>query len=58
MGKGPVKRGIDSSVLPILDSPVWRMVHALANMTDPNDPDKVTIQGFYDNVRPPTPRDL
>ncbi len=55
--RGPTQRGIHSSLAAIVESPVWRMVQALATMTDPEDPSKILIEGFYDNVAPPTPRD-
>jgi acetylornithine deacetylase/succinyl-diaminopimelate desuccinylase-like protein len=53
-GRGPVKRGIHSSVAPVIESPMWRMTQALASMTDSADPDRVLIAGFYDNVARPT----
>jgi acetylornithine deacetylase/succinyl-diaminopimelate desuccinylase-like protein len=56
--RGPIERGIHSSMNAIVESPVWRLVQALASMTDPSDPSKVLINGFYDNVAPPTKEDL
>ncbi len=56
--RGPTKRGIHSSLLAIVESPMWRMVQALASMVDPKDPSRVLIEGFYDNVAAPTKRDL
>lgn len=56
--RGPTKRGIHSSLAAIVESPLWRMVQALATMVDPKDPSKVLIDAFYDNVAQPTPRDL
>ncbi len=56
--RGPTKRGVHSSLAAIVESPLWRMVQALSTMTDPSDPSKVLIEGFYDNVAPPTARDL
>ncbi|PSO07106.1 hypothetical protein B9Q04_12640 [Candidatus Marsarchaeota G2 archaeon BE_D] len=57
-GRGPTERAIHSSYAAIVESPVWRLIHALASMTDPADPTRVLVEGFYDNVAPPTPEDL
>lgn len=57
-GRGPTKRGVHSSLAAIVESPLWRMVHALSTMTDLSDPSRVLIEGFYNNVAPPTGRDL
>ncbi len=51
--RGPTKRGIHSSLAAIVESPLWRMVQALATMVDPNDQSKVLIESFYDNVAQP-----
>lgn len=56
--RGPTKRGIHSSLAAVVESPIWRMVEALATMADSEDPGKVLIEGFYDNVAPPTRGDL
>jgi acetylornithine deacetylase/succinyl-diaminopimelate desuccinylase-like protein len=57
-GRGPAERAVHSSRAAFVESPVWRMIHALSSMTDPHDPDHVMIEGFYDNVAPPDARDL
>lgn len=57
-GRGPKKYDIHSSLAAIVDSPAWRLVQALSTMTDPTHPDRVTIDGFYDNVSPPTEEEL
>lgn len=57
-GRGPAERAVHSSRAAFVESPVWRIIHALSSMTDPHDPDRVTIEGFYDNVARPDPRDL
>jgi acetylornithine deacetylase/succinyl-diaminopimelate desuccinylase-like protein len=57
-GRGPTERAIHSSYAAIVDSPVWRLIHALASMTDPADPTRVLVEGFYDNVAEPEPEDL
>lgn len=51
-GRGPKAYDVHSSWKVILDSPAWRLTHALSTMTTP-DGNTVTIDGFYDNVRPP-----
>ena len=50
---GPVTSEIHGSYKAILDSPVWRLVQALALMTTP-DGNTAMIPGFYDGIRPPT----
>ncbi|MEM3671272.1 MAG: M20/M25/M40 family metallo-hydrolase, partial [Thermoprotei archaeon] len=57
-GRGPKQRAIHSSYAAVVESPVWRLVHALASFTDPSDPAKVVVEGFYDNVAKPEPEDL
>ena len=57
-GRGPTRSGIHSSFAAVVESPLWRMVQALGTMVDHRDPSKVLIEGFYDNVARPTPRDL
>ncbi len=39
----------------VAPNPIWTLVHLLASMKDSQG--LVTIDGFYDNVRPPTPLD-
>lgn len=57
-GRGPRQFDIHSSNAAIVDSPAWRLIQALATMTDPAHPDRVTIDGFYDDALPPTAEDL
>jgi acetylornithine deacetylase/succinyl-diaminopimelate desuccinylase-like protein len=56
-GKGPTEFDIHSSDKSWVDSPVWRMIHALATMTS-EDGNRVLIDGWYDNVKPPSKKDL
>ncbi|NIR86192.1 M20/M25/M40 family metallo-hydrolase [Candidatus Bathyarchaeota archaeon] len=56
-GRGPTEFGIHSSDKSWVDSPVWRMIHALATMTS-KDGNKILIDGWYDNVRQPSKEDL
>ena len=51
-----MSRDAHSGLAHILPSAAWRLVRALATLTDEND--KVTIAGFYDNALPPTQIDL
>jgi acetylornithine deacetylase/succinyl-diaminopimelate desuccinylase-like protein len=48
-GRGPTKAPSHSSNQVILDSPVWRLVQALATLTS-QDGNTVLIDGFYDDV--------
>ena len=52
-GKGPKKFDIHGSNKVVIDSPVWRLIHALKSMTS-NDGNKCLIDGWYENVAPPT----
>jgi len=55
--RGPTEFDIHSSDKSWVDSPAWRMIHALATMTS-NDGNKILIEGWYDNVKPPSKEDL
>ena len=53
---GPMKGEIHSSDAVIVESPVWRLVHALSTMVDENqDP---AIDGMWDDVQAPSEDDL
>ena len=54
-GRGP-KGDIHSSQKANVDSPVWRLVHALDSLVTP-DGNTPTIDGWFENVRPLTPRE-
>lgn len=54
-GRGP-KQDIHSSLKAMLDSPVWRLVHALNTLVTP-DGNTVAIDGWFENVRKLTPRE-
>ncbi len=56
-GRGPTEFGIHSSDKSWVDSPVWRIIHALATMTS-KDGNRILIEGWYDNVKPPSKEDL
>lgn len=56
-GYGPTEFDIHGSNKAWVDSPAWRMIQALCTMTS-KDGNKVLVNGFYDNVVPPTAEDL
>jgi len=55
-GRGPEEFAIHSCNKAWVDSPVWRLVEALGTMVSDNG-NKVLIDGFYDDVIPPTKED-
>lgn len=55
-GRGPQNRGLHSSRKAVVDSPVWRLIQALATLTT-LDGNTIAIPGLNDNVRPPSPED-
>ena len=54
-GRGP-KGDIHSSQKANVDSPVWRLVHALDSLVTP-DGNTPTIEGWFENVRPLSQRE-
>jgi len=56
-GYGPTQFDIHGSVKACVDSPTWRMIQALSTMTT-KDGNKVLIDGFYQNVVPPSQEDM
>jgi acetylornithine deacetylase/succinyl-diaminopimelate desuccinylase-like protein len=53
-GRGP-KKYLHSSYKAAVDSPVWRLVEALQTLVTP-DGNKPAVDGWYENVKPLTPR--
>jgi acetylornithine deacetylase/succinyl-diaminopimelate desuccinylase-like protein len=53
---GPTKAEIHSSLKAAVDSPVWRLVQALASFTDATG-NKIRIAGLADKIRKPTARE-
>ena len=53
-GRGPADRPIHGMAKAVVDSPAWRLVHALTGLTGP-DGNTVLIDGFERNAGPPTP---
>lgn len=56
-GSGPAGGSVHGSVQSIVDSPAWRLIHAVATLTEP-DGRTVRVDGFTDHVRPPESVDL
>jgi len=54
---GPVHHEIHGSLKGYIDSPVWRLVQALASMTTP-DGNTILIDGYYDRVQAPPEQDM
>ncbi len=54
---GPMESEIHSSNAAWITSPVWRLVQALDTLVDPKT-QRPAVEGFWDDVRPPTKRDL
>ncbi|MFT3728312.1 MAG: M20/M25/M40 family metallo-hydrolase [Terricaulis sp.] len=54
-GRGPT-HDVHSSLKAMLDSPVWHLVAALRTLTS-DDGNTITIDGWYENVRPITARE-
>jgi len=53
---GPVDTAVHGSVSAWISSPAWRLVHALAALTD--EKEDIRIPGFYDNIAPVRGEDL
>ena len=49
-------RDVHSSMATIVPNPAWRLISALSTLKDPRG--NVLIEGFYDEVVPPTPEEL
>ncbi len=52
-GRGPTRYDIHASQKAIVDSPAWRLMHALATLTS-EDGNTILVEGFNDNVRKPS----
>lgn len=55
-GRGPQSDWIHSSRKAVVDSPVWRLVHALSTLTAP-DGNTIAVPGLTSRARPPSPED-
>ncbi len=49
---GPTKAEVHGSVKAIVDSPVWRLLQALASLVS-EDGNSILVPGYYDDIRPP-----
>jgi len=47
---------VHSGAAPVLQNPVWRLVWALNTLKSPDN--RITLDGYWDHVRPPTPEEL
>jgi acetylornithine deacetylase/succinyl-diaminopimelate desuccinylase-like protein len=56
-GRGPQGAAAHGSTQGVVDHPVWRLVHALATLYDPQH-HRILVDGFYDGQRPPSPAQL
>ncbi len=56
-GRGPQGAPTHSSTMGVVDHPVWRLVHALSTMYDPQS-GSITVPGFLDGLRAPSADDL
>ncbi|MEM2988093.1 MAG: M20/M25/M40 family metallo-hydrolase [Candidatus Bathyarchaeia archaeon] len=56
-GYGPTEFDIHGRNKAWVDSPALRMIQALSTFTS-KDGNKVLVEGFYDNVAPPSPEDM
>lgn len=54
---GPMESEIHSSNAVWIESPVWRLVQALDTLVD-RKTQKPIVEGFWDDVRPPTKKDI
>jgi len=52
-GRGPQGHPVHAMGKSVVDSPVWRLVHALASLTE-DDGNTVKLPGFYDSFPQPT----
>ena len=53
---GPTETALHGSVSAWIASPAWRLIHALSSLTDGRE--NIKISGFYDNVAPPSRKDI
>lgn len=53
---GPTKHEIHGSYKAIVDAPALRLIQAIASLTTP-DGNTITVPGYYDGIRPPTPEE-
>ena len=52
-GRGPQSAPLHGMTASVVDSPAWRLVHALASLMEPGG-NRIAVPGYYDDVSPPT----
>ena len=52
-GRGPLGQPLHGMTKSVVDSPVWKLTHALSTLTAA-DGNRVTVKGFYEDLTPPT----
>ena len=52
-GRGPQSAPLHGMTASVVDSPAWRLVHALASLMEPGG-NRIAVPGYYDDVAPPT----
>ena len=52
-GRGPQSAPLHGMTASVVDSPAWRLVHALASLMEPGG-NRIAVPGYYDDVTPPT----
>ncbi|MGK7869537.1 M20/M25/M40 family metallo-hydrolase [Falsiroseomonas sp. E2-1-a20] len=55
-GRGPIGAAAHSSTQGVLDSPTWRLIHALATLYDAKT-GRILVDGFAEGLSPPTPEE-
>ncbi len=55
-GRGPIGAAAHSSTQGVLDSPTWRLIHALATLYDPGE-GRILVEGFAEGLRGPSAED-
>ena len=56
-GRGPRGGPVHSSTMGVVDHPVWRLVHALSTLYDPQE-HRILVDGLSDGLREPSDDDL
>jgi acetylornithine deacetylase/succinyl-diaminopimelate desuccinylase-like protein len=56
-GRGPAGGPAHSSTQGVVDSPTWRLIHALATLYDPEE-SRILVDGFCEDLRKPTEAEM
>lgn len=57
-GRGPQEFGIHGGMMRIVDNPAWRHIKMLSTLVEDAGGARIAIEGWYDDVEPPSERDL